>query len=129
VGIEHNPANWSKVKKAVENALTQLRSKFKKAIGASLKLHPKDKEYAPKVDHKNIFDLTQSMVENTQCEVNVLLCARVAFMRKHFIKDSTKTYWNTVDKGLFKIRTAADGDNTHVSRAFRRILKKDREAH
>jgi len=32
VGIEHNPANWSKVKKAVKNALTQLRSKFKKAV-------------------------------------------------------------------------------------------------
>lgn len=31
-GIEHNPANWAKVMKAVQDALTQLRSKFKKSV-------------------------------------------------------------------------------------------------
>ncbi|KAJ6779201.1 hypothetical protein DFH09DRAFT_1325132 [Mycena vulgaris] len=128
-GIEHNPTDWSKVKKAVENALTQLRSKFKKAIGASLKSNPKDKNLLPKSERKNIFQLTQGMVENTQCEVNVLLCARVALMRKHFIKDSSPSYWNTVDEGLAKGGKTANGDSTQISRAFRHILKKDREKH
>ncbi|KAJ7169265.1 hypothetical protein C8R43DRAFT_1121155 [Mycena crocata] len=128
-GIEHNPANWAKVKKAVEGALTQLRSNFKKAISASLRVNAKDTDLAPKADQKNIFQLTQVMVENTQCEVNVLLCARVAVMRKHFIDDSTKSFWDTVDKGLVDIRTRADGDSVQISRAFRHFLKKDRQNH
>ncbi|KAJ7229611.1 hypothetical protein C8J57DRAFT_1534364 [Mycena rebaudengoi] len=35
VGIEYNTANWGKVIKAVQDAFTQLRSKFKKTIGKS----------------------------------------------------------------------------------------------
>ncbi|KAJ7773756.1 hypothetical protein B0H14DRAFT_2632137 [Mycena olivaceomarginata] len=77
-GIEHNPADWGKVKIAVE------------AIGASLMVNRKDKTHAPKFQQKSIFELTTLIVENTKCEVNVLLlCARVAFMRKHCIKDSS----------------------------------------
>ncbi|KAJ7029197.1 hypothetical protein C8F04DRAFT_1265262 [Mycena alexandri] len=107
VGIEHNPANWAKVKKAIEFAFTQLRSKSPPA----LKLNAKDKNRAPNSQHKNIFALTQIMVENTQCEVNVLLCARVAVMRKNFIKDQCPGFWDTAMTS---------------SRAFRHILKKDR---
>ncbi|KAJ6562110.1 hypothetical protein B0H19DRAFT_1068788 [Mycena capillaripes] len=120
-GIEHNPANWGKVKKVVDNGLTQFRSKCKKAISGSLKGQPKERT--------NIFELTQAMVENTNCEVNVLLCARVAFMRKHFLKDPGKGYWDTVDKALVKIRKKADGDSVKISRAFKHILKSDRETH
>ncbi|KAJ7652786.1 hypothetical protein DFH06DRAFT_1330882 [Mycena polygramma] len=129
LGIEHNPANWSKVVKVVENALTQFRSKIKKLIGKSLKLAVKDTELVPSKERKNIFELTQLMVENTQCEVNVLLCARVAFMRKHYIKDSSVGYWDTVDKALVKLRKTADGDSVQISRAFKWILGKDRETH
>ncbi|KAJ7030503.1 hypothetical protein C8F04DRAFT_1263803 [Mycena alexandri] len=133
VGIEHNPANWAKVKKAIEFAFTQLRSKFKKAIAASLKIHPKDKKPVPKPQQKNIFALTQIMVENTQCEVNVLLCARVAVMSfhsgKNFKKDSSTGFWDTVDLDLVKIRKTAGGDAAKISRAFRHVLKKDRGLH
>ncbi|KAF7354475.1 hypothetical protein MVEN_01136700 [Mycena venus] len=128
-GIERIPADWGKVNKAVENAQTQFRSTLKKAIRASLKVNRKDKTLAPKAQQKNIFDLTTLIVENTQCEVNVLLCARVAFMRKHFIKDPSSGYWDTVDRALEKIRTKAQGDPIKVARAFRHILKKDRANH
>ncbi|KAJ6551836.1 hypothetical protein B0H19DRAFT_1073465 [Mycena capillaripes] len=128
-GVEHNPANWAKVKKAIEAAFTQLRSKFKKAIASSLKTSAKDKSPAPKSQQKNIFELTQIMVEGTQCEVNVLLCARVAVMRKNYIKDPSVEFWDTVDRDLVKIRKKADGDADKLSRAFRHILKKDRAAH
>jgi hypothetical protein len=40
----------------------------------------KNKKRATSAEQKNIFDLTTQLVEGTQCEVNVLLCARVAFM-------------------------------------------------
>ncbi|KAJ7429316.1 hypothetical protein B0H11DRAFT_2270407 [Mycena galericulata] len=128
-GIEHNPANWSKVTKAVQEAFTQLRSKFKKSISGSIKSGPTAKELLPKKERKNVFELTQIMVQNTQCEVNVHLCARVGFMRKTFIKDPSSTYWTTVDKELAKIRKKAKGDTAQIGRAFRHILKKDREEH
>ncbi|KAJ7678628.1 hypothetical protein B0H17DRAFT_1206691 [Mycena rosella] len=145
-GIEHNPANWGKVTHAVEEALTQLRAKFKKAIGGSLKEKPKDVLLLPSADRKNIFQLTQDNAKGTQCEVNVLLCARVAFMgvihsddsiggpkyslqRKSYIKDSSVNFWTAVDKDLVKIREKADGDLKKVTKAFRHVLKTDREQH
>ncbi|KAJ7431089.1 hypothetical protein B0H11DRAFT_2262426 [Mycena galericulata] len=112
-GIEHNPADWSK---------------FKKCISSSVKSSP-TAELLPKKERKNIFELTQIMVQNTQCEVNVHLCARVGFMRKTFLQDPSSTYWTTVDKELAKIRKQAKGDTVQISRAFRHILKKDRAEH
>ncbi|KAJ7024014.1 hypothetical protein C8F04DRAFT_1270812 [Mycena alexandri] len=106
VGIEHNPANWAKVKKLIEFAFTQLRSKFKKAIASSLKIHPKDKKPAPKPQQKNIFALTQIMVENTHTG-----------------------FWDTVDLDLVKIQKTAGGDAAKISRAFRHVRKKDRGLH
>ncbi|KAJ7831541.1 hypothetical protein B0H14DRAFT_3464006 [Mycena olivaceomarginata] len=69
------------------------------------------------------------MVENIDCEVNVLLCARVAFMGKYFPKDSSTGYWNTVVKALAKIRRKANGASVQISRAFKHILKMDRQTH
>ncbi|KAJ7023235.1 hypothetical protein C8F04DRAFT_1271663 [Mycena alexandri] len=123
VGIEHNPANWAKVKNAIEFAFTQLRSKFKKTIAANLKLHAKDKNHAPKAQHKNIFALTQIMVENTQCEVNVLLC------RKTFIKDSSTGFWDAVDLELAKQSPASLVVVPMSPSAFHHILKKDPGLH
>ncbi|KAJ6524032.1 hypothetical protein B0H19DRAFT_1254191 [Mycena capillaripes] len=128
-GIEHNPANWAKVRTAVEGALTQLRSKFKKLITKSVQKSPKDKALLPKSQRKSIFALTQIMVEKTECDVNVLLCARVALMRKAFLIQSGPTFWDTVDSELEKIRAAAKGDAKAVSRGFRHILKIDRATH
>ncbi|KAJ7685822.1 hypothetical protein B0H17DRAFT_941062, partial [Mycena rosella] len=106
-GIEHNLANWGKVTHAVEEALTQLSAKFKKAADVLI---------LPSADRKNIFQLTQDIAKGTQCEVNVLLCARVAFMRKSYIKDSSIKFWTTVDEDLVKIRQKADGDLKKVTK-------------
>ncbi|KAJ6591420.1 hypothetical protein B0H10DRAFT_1960746 [Mycena sp. CBHHK59/15] len=140
-GIEHNSANWVKVCKAVQEAFTQLRSKVKKAIGASLYADTKKDGKAkqngkgkapmllPAAQRKNIFELTQTIAIGTECEVNVGLCARVALMRKAFIKDPSKRFWNTVDKDLDKIRKKANGDAKMVIKAFRHILTEDRKKH
>ncbi|KAJ7637420.1 hypothetical protein B0H17DRAFT_961226, partial [Mycena rosella] len=129
--IEHNPANWGKVTHAVEEALTQLRSKFKKAVRKhrSLKEKPKDRMLLPSADRKNIFQLAQDIAKGTQCEVNLLLCARVAFMRKSYIKDSSIKFWTTVDEDLVKIREKAGGDLKKVTKAFSHVLKTDRKQH
>ncbi|KAJ6613792.1 hypothetical protein B0H10DRAFT_2270072, partial [Mycena sp. CBHHK59/15] len=100
-GIEHNSANWAKVGKAVQEAFTQLHSKVKKAVSPTL---------LPATQRKNIFELTQTIAIGTECEVNVALCARVALMRKAFIKDPSKRFWNTVDEDLDKIQKKANGD-------------------
>ncbi|KAK6988383.1 hypothetical protein R3P38DRAFT_3228968 [Favolaschia claudopus] len=67
-GTEHNPAEWSKLTAAVQDALTQKRARFKKLIAASLNpTDKKSKEHAPKEERLNIFQLTQAFVEGTRC--------------------------------------------------------------
>ncbi|KAJ7439544.1 hypothetical protein B0H11DRAFT_1934509 [Mycena galericulata] len=86
-GIEHKPADLEK-------------------IGTSFKGDADAKEIAPKDERQNIFDLTQTMVRNTQCEVNVLLYARVALMRKVYLKEPGTGYWTW---GFFLVPTKGPG--------------------
>ncbi|KAJ6625277.1 hypothetical protein B0H10DRAFT_1783210, partial [Mycena sp. CBHHK59/15] len=95
-GIEHNPADFSKVIAAIQEALTQKRSKFKK-------LGP---DNAPKANQLNIFQLTQAFVDGTRCSVN----------RKVYLKDPSKKFWDSVDEDLAKIRRKANGDSKKIAR-------------
>ncbi|KAJ7479924.1 hypothetical protein FB451DRAFT_1395490 [Mycena latifolia] len=129
-GIEHNPADFSKVIAAIQDALTQKRAKFKKLIKYSLKpKDPRSAEDAPASDHLNIFELVQAFVDGTQCSVNVPLCARVALMRKVYLKNSGANFWDKVDADLATIRKKADGDSKKITKAFRFILTVDQELH
>ncbi|KAJ7269514.1 hypothetical protein C8J57DRAFT_1468565 [Mycena rebaudengoi] len=130
-GIENNAADWEKVIKAVQDALTQLRAKFKKAIEASLKTDKKNAKgaYAPGPQQQNIFQLTHTFVGGANCTVNVLLCAQVALMRKVYLTNLGPKFWDGLDEKLASIRTKADGDSHKISRAFRHILKTDRQTH
>ncbi|KAJ7328067.1 hypothetical protein DFH08DRAFT_709945, partial [Mycena albidolilacea] len=118
-GIEHNPADFSKVIGAIQEALTQKRSKFKKL----------SVENAPKANQLNIFQLTTAFVDGTRCSVSVPVCARVALMRKVYLKEPGKRFWDAVDEDLAKIRKKAGGDSQKIIRAFRHILEKDQESH
>ncbi|KAJ7018200.1 hypothetical protein C8F04DRAFT_1329161 [Mycena alexandri] len=129
-GIEHNPADFSKVIATVQEALTQKRSKFKKFIIYSLKPHDtRSVDNAAAADQLNIFQLAQVFVDGTQCSVNVPLCARVALMRKVYLQEPGAKFWDHVDKALAKIRRHADGDNKKIAKAFRHILTADQERH
>ncbi|KAJ6619621.1 hypothetical protein B0H10DRAFT_1946671 [Mycena sp. CBHHK59/15] len=129
-GIEHNPADFAKVNSAVQEALTQKRSKFKKLIKHSLKPNdPKSADNAPPAERLNIFQLDQAFVAGTQCSVNVPLCARVALMRKSYLKYPGPDFWNKVDKDLAAIRKKAEGDSRKITKAFRHILTTDQELH
>ncbi|KAJ6631921.1 hypothetical protein B0H10DRAFT_2182937 [Mycena sp. CBHHK59/15] len=100
-GIEHNPADFSKVIVAVQDALTQKRSKFEKLIIYSLKPHDtRSVENAAAADQLNIFQLAQAFVDGTRCSVNVPLCARVAMMRKVYLKEPGQKFWDKVDTNL-----------------------------
>ncbi|KAJ7277335.1 hypothetical protein C8J57DRAFT_1504167 [Mycena rebaudengoi] len=126
-GIEHNKADFDKVTSAIQDALTQKRSRFKKLIGNSLRKDAKPTgRIVPPAQQQNIFDLTQAFTERTECTVNVLLCARVALMRKTFLRDASARFWDEVDIDLSKIRKKADGDTKKIARAFRHILSADR---
>ncbi|KAJ7696835.1 hypothetical protein B0H17DRAFT_1177876 [Mycena rosella] len=109
-GIENIPADWAKIE-------------------ASLKLNKNYKEQAPPAKQQNIFELTSAIVQGTKCSVNVVLCARVALMRSVYIKHPGAKYWDKVDDRLAKIRKQAEGDATKVVKAFRQLLKVDRETH
>ncbi|KAJ6611591.1 hypothetical protein B0H10DRAFT_2192837 [Mycena sp. CBHHK59/15] len=130
-GIEHNPADWAKVVAAAQDALTQKRAKFKKAARLLsfclpiLKIEKSDKKYAPGPKRQNIFNLTQVFVDGTQCTVNVLLCARVALMRKVYLLESGPKFWDKLDSNLSQIRKQADGDKKKIIKAFRHILTQD----
>ncbi|KAJ6617781.1 hypothetical protein B0H10DRAFT_1948115 [Mycena sp. CBHHK59/15] len=126
VGIENNPADFAKVIAAVREAFTQLRSKFKKALHNSLNLHKGDNANAPGPKQQNIFKLTQILVKGTQCSVS---CARVALMRKTYLKDPSLKFWDTLDNDLAEIRTEAKGNAKKIARAFRHILTQDQAKH
>ncbi|KAJ7246182.1 hypothetical protein C8J57DRAFT_1360831 [Mycena rebaudengoi] len=128
-GLEHNQADWAKVISAVQDALTQKRSKIKKAINCSLKLHKGDTLYAPDSQHQNIYELTQALVKGAQCSVNVVLCARVALMRSVYLKHPGPKFWDKIDERLDKIRKEAKCDAKKITKAFRHILTVDQNTH
>ncbi|KAJ6456739.1 hypothetical protein C8R45DRAFT_1186444 [Mycena sanguinolenta] len=129
VGIENRPADFAKVITVVQDAFTQLRSKIKKALLASLKVHKRASGIAPGPQQQNIFQLTQGLVEGTQCTVSVELCARVALMRRTYLKESGLKFWNTLDTDLAEIRAEAKGNPKMVAKAFRHILAQDQAKH
>ncbi|KAJ7723606.1 hypothetical protein B0H14DRAFT_2285486, partial [Mycena olivaceomarginata] len=99
--IECNPADYAKLVTVVQGALTQLRSKIKKALAASFKVN---KAPAPSArEHHNIFDVTMHLVQGTKCAVTPELCARVALMRQVYIEDPTTKFWDSLDADLHKI--------------------------
>ncbi|KAJ6626598.1 hypothetical protein B0H10DRAFT_2210897 [Mycena sp. CBHHK59/15] len=128
-GIENIPADWAKLVTEVQDALTQRRSTMKKAIDASLKANKNDKSFAPNADHQNIFQLAEAIVKKTQCSVSIVLCARVALMRKVYLKYPGTNFWDKLDLRLAKIRKEADGDPKKITKAFRHILEEDQKLH
>ncbi|KAJ7854787.1 hypothetical protein B0H13DRAFT_2358274 [Mycena leptocephala] len=131
VGLESIPADWGKVVSFSEYSLTQRRSKIKKAIRSSLKPHEdkitKKITYANDSEHHNIFELTTAIVKGTQSVVNVTLCARVALMRKVYLKNPGSNFWDKLDSKLENIRNDADGDAKKL--AFRHVLEQDQAKH
>ncbi|KAJ7926659.1 hypothetical protein B0H13DRAFT_2313380 [Mycena leptocephala] len=124
--IERNPADYAKLVAVVQEALTQLRSKIKKALAASFKVN---KQPAPSArEHQNIFDLATHLVQGTKCAVTPELCARVALMRQVYIEDSGPKFWDSLDADLRKIRNRAGG-NARKLKAFENVLSTDRATH
>ncbi|KAJ7824439.1 hypothetical protein B0H14DRAFT_3874864 [Mycena olivaceomarginata] len=128
-GLENIPAVWAKVVVVSQEALTQTRAKLKKLIRWSLVISKNDTEYAPPEKQQNIFQLTSAICKGTQCSVDVVRCARVALMRRVFLKSPGTDFWDKLDKRLVKIRQQAEGDSVKLSRAFRQILTDDQNTH
>ncbi|KAJ6615973.1 hypothetical protein B0H10DRAFT_1737180, partial [Mycena sp. CBHHK59/15] len=91
-GIEHNPADFSKVIACAQEALTQKRSKFKKAV--------RDLFF-----YQNIFELVHAFVDGTKCSVT----------HKVYLKDPGQKFWDKVDSNLSAIRKQANGDSKKKS--------------
>ncbi|KAJ7084222.1 hypothetical protein C8R44DRAFT_894194 [Mycena epipterygia] len=125
--IERNPADYAKLVVVVQDALTQLRSKIKKALAASFKVNKKPAASAR--EHQNIFDLTTHLVQGTKCAVTPELCARVALMRQVYIEDSGPKFWDSLDADLRKIRNRAGGNVRKLNKAFEMVLSTDRATH
>ncbi|KAJ7819367.1 hypothetical protein B0H14DRAFT_3876691 [Mycena olivaceomarginata] len=114
-GLEKIPADWAKVTAAAQYTLTQRRSKINKAIRSSLK--PNDKGvYGPAAEHQNIYDQAQAIVKDTQCTINVVLCARIALMRQVYLKHPDGDFWDQLDDRLDEIRSEAKNDAKKLTR-------------
>ncbi|KAJ7073660.1 hypothetical protein C8F01DRAFT_1075388 [Mycena amicta] len=100
--------------------LTQLRAKIKKT-----KIGPLPAR------HQNIYTLSKLLVDGSNCNVTVELCARVALMREVFMQcyNTDGNLWNKIDSYLEAIRKKAAGDAHKIARAFRMILQDDRNNH
>ncbi|KAJ7259068.1 hypothetical protein C8J57DRAFT_1515777 [Mycena rebaudengoi] len=121
--IERNPADYAKLVAVVREALTQIRSKIKKALAASFKVN---KEPAPSArEHQNIFELTTHLVHGTKCAVTPELCAR----RQVYIEDSGPRFWDSLDADLRKIHNRAGGNARKLNKAFENVLSTDRATH
>ncbi|KAJ7768676.1 hypothetical protein DFH07DRAFT_769223 [Mycena maculata] len=125
--IECNPADYAKLVAVVQDALTQLRSKIKKALTASFKVNKKPAASA--CEHQNIFYLTTHLVQGTKCAVTPKLCARVALMRQVYIEDSGPKFWDSLDADLRKIRNRAGRNVCKLNKAFEMVLSTDRTTH
>ncbi|KAI0778009.1 hypothetical protein BD413DRAFT_464822, partial [Trametes elegans] len=94
VGLEHNPADWHKVKSEVQDILTQVR-------GGAKKMSSNDEDPAL---HIPIFELTQKLLKGTGCAVTVPVMARVALMRNVLAKHPEENYWDKVDARLAQLQ-------------------------
>ncbi|PPQ78597.1 hypothetical protein CVT26_005315 [Gymnopilus dilepis] len=118
-GIEHDYANWEKVTTQVSDTLTQIRAKMKKQIRESI------------ANNTNIYRLTQAMASGLpNARPTVQLCARIALMRCIYVTSGGgEKYWNAIDKRLKFIRDRSGGEASRVAKAFKQILKEDRETY
>ena len=103
-GIEHDYANWEKISAYVSYALTQNRSKVKKAVCdynihiLLMQNHHDTIQIRQSVKaNMNIFSLSQAIVYSTPCRPTVQLCARVALM----VSDLYRFYIEYLDEYLF----------------------------
>ncbi|KAJ7452236.1 hypothetical protein FB451DRAFT_1145303 [Mycena latifolia] len=125
---ENIPADWAKVVAVVEDALTQKRLSCL-PIGRSLRINSKDKDFTPPPKRQNIFELAQAIIKGSQCSVNVILCARIALMRKVYIKHPGVKFWDKLDDRLVTIHKESSGDANKLIRAFRFALTDDQNTH
>ncbi|KAG5649824.1 hypothetical protein H0H81_001869 [Sphagnurus paluster] len=101
------------IKTAIQLELTQAHSKIKKELKISI-----TKDYS-------IFALAMRVVTNTQCSVNVPLCARLALLCKVYEGNKTSKYWDAVNTWLKLVRDTANNDAAMITMAFTNILKAD----
>ncbi|KAK7020957.1 hypothetical protein R3P38DRAFT_3548341 [Favolaschia claudopus] len=104
------PSGLNKVISFAEYCLTQKRATMKKASQAR---HRQGHE--------------GGYVKGTNCTVNVILCSRVALMRKVYLKHPDSKFWDRLDAKLDEIREDADGDPKQLVRGFRHVLEQDQK--
>ncbi|KIJ94950.1 hypothetical protein K443DRAFT_109586, partial [Laccaria amethystina LaAM-08-1] len=107
-GIEHDYANWEKVTTAVSYSLTQTRARVKKLIRDAI------------TQNTNIFALAQLIVHGTPCRPTHVI---------HQECNGGEKYWNLIDQRLALIHKLAGSDAVKATRAFRDILKTDRNTY
>ncbi|KAI0082997.1 hypothetical protein BDY19DRAFT_141726 [Irpex rosettiformis] len=119
--IMNNHAEYNELMVAIRDALTQCRSKIKKALRASIK--PEASQ-----DKWNIYDLADHILKGTNTKPNLKLCARLALMRMVYTSDSDKLdkFWETVDETLEGIRRQSNNVQATENRLLASILNKDR---
>ncbi|KAI0349149.1 hypothetical protein OH77DRAFT_1525888 [Trametes cingulata] len=121
-GLEHNAAEWKKIKRKVQDIITQIRGAAKKEIKDSVSA-------ADHLEHWDIFCLTEKLLrKNTRCKVTTPVMARVALWRNVFLKHQGENFWDKIDSRLRKLRKDCDTQEK-LTRAFKRILKKDQDDH
>ncbi|EIN13555.1 hypothetical protein PUNSTDRAFT_117294 [Punctularia strigosozonata HHB-11173 SS5] len=133
MNLERDAASWNKVTAKISYVLTQLRSKIKKAIQASLNEvedeDDRETKPGPAETHTPIYDLAQQIVAKYDIRVTAGFCARLAVMRQVYLEGMEGDFWEAVDERLETIRSAADGSKEKQEKALKQILKKDRELH
>ncbi|EKM48864.1 uncharacterized protein PHACADRAFT_108069, partial [Phanerochaete carnosa HHB-10118-sp] len=106
--IEQNCGRWGKVTKAIQNEMTEQRSKIKKTV--SLYLNE---------EHLNIFKLTTELCEGTSCEPS----------RKTFLTNPGRDFWDAVNTNLAEICEVSGTNPKKMTKIFSKILAHDQDTH
>ncbi|KAJ7192187.1 hypothetical protein GGX14DRAFT_406586 [Mycena pura] len=149
--IDSNAAMKRKLTTAIKNSLTEARSQIKKDIAKSvcIKATKSEKTQKPTMTnatkHQSLIVLAETI--GRHCDDGFLVtpefCARVALMRRVYMKNNSDNFWSilgdeldvihraastTVDPVTGKLPTAPEAAK-RVSKAFRGILDHDRKSH
>ncbi|KAJ6543802.1 hypothetical protein B0H10DRAFT_2281533 [Mycena sp. CBHHK59/15] len=129
-GFEHNPAICAKLLAAIQEALTQARSRYKKLLFASVKvMQNKLVIDLPVEKHQNLFGLAQSFVDGSKCRINGGLVGRIALMRAVFLEYPGTNFYDKLDTRLVLMRKTAGGDAEAIDLMFEGLIVEDKQNH
>ncbi|KAJ7191488.1 hypothetical protein GGX14DRAFT_578937 [Mycena pura] len=143
--IEQNTASVKKVLAAINSQMTEARSAIKKDIIKSFKPTKNAKpSMSNATSHQMLSELATTIARHGEAnfQITVELCARIALMRRVYLKDGSEKFWDSLEDEIDTIHGIASAPNRttgeapaqpeiakNITKIFKTILEEDRKKH